>query len=64
MLTVKQIQELAGHTSLAVTERYVHLFRGSKEGAMKALEVFDRRGDILETQDRASENPLENATLQ
>ena len=60
----KQIHELAGHTSLAVTERYVHPFRGSKEGAIKALETFDGRGDIMETPDRASRNPLENATLQ
>lgn len=43
------IQQLAGHSSYATTSRYVHLFVGAKESAIKLLEPQAAVGDILET---------------
>jgi site-specific recombinase XerD len=42
------IQQLAGHSSYSTTSRYVHLFEGAKESAIKLLEP-KKFGDILET---------------
>ena len=47
----KAIQELAGHSTLAMTMRYMHLAKGSKEAAIAVLDQpADKRGDLLETQ--------------
>ena len=37
---VREIQELAGHQSLAVTQRYMHLVSGAKARGVAALETF------------------------
>lgn len=54
----KAIQELAGHTNLTTTYRYMHLSPAAREGAIRLLndreqdEVF---GEMLETAGRAEE---------
>ena len=53
----RAIQELAGHTDLTTTQRYMHLSPAAIEGAIRLLDssgVLPRRGDILETADRES----------
>lgn len=42
------IQQLAGHSTYSTTARYVHLFEGAKESAIRLLEG-PKFGDILET---------------
>ncbi len=42
------IQQLAGHSTYSTTARYVHLFEGAKESAIRLLEG-EEFGDILET---------------
>lgn len=42
------IQQLAGHSSYSTTARYVHLFEGAKESAIRLLEG-PKFGDMLET---------------
>ena len=42
------IQQLAGHSTYSTTARYVHLFEGAKESAIRLLEG-QSFGDILET---------------
>lgn len=42
------IQQLAGHSSYSTTARYVHLFEGAKESAIRLLEG-SKFGDMLET---------------
>jgi site-specific recombinase XerD len=37
--TCKQIQELAGHSSLLVTQRYMHLSPGATRDAIDLLEL-------------------------
>jgi integrase len=54
------IKELAGHQSLATTQRYMHLSPKAKESAVKLLEGvrFDRTpGDIMETAQGSVKNP-------
>ena len=41
-VNLKTIQELLGHHSLRVTERYLHVMPGAKEAAMSALEALDK----------------------
>ena len=51
----RAIQELAGHTDLLTTQRYMHLSPAALEGAIRLLEspgIPQNRGDILETADR------------
>ena len=51
----RAIQELAGHTDLLTTQRYMHLSPVALEGAIRLLEspgIPQNRGDILETADR------------
>ena len=43
------IQELAGHQDLSTTQRYMHLQKGIKEGAIRLLEgrpEGDNRGNV------------------
>lgn len=54
------IKELAGHQSLATTQRYMHLSPKAKENAVKLLEGvrFDRTsGEIMETAQGSVKNP-------
>ena len=46
--TAKAIQELAGHSSLTTTQRYMHLSPAHKEGAIRLLEGEDFV-EIMET---------------
>jgi integrase len=46
----RAIQELAGHTDLSTTQRYMHLSPAALEGAIQLLELGTRRGDIVETE--------------
>jgi len=53
----RAIQELAGHTDLTTTQRYMHLSPAAIEGAIRLLDspgMLPTRGDILETADRES----------
>ena len=53
----RAIQELAGHTDLATTQRYMHLSPSAIENAIRLLEEpspLETRGDIVETE--VSEN--------
>lgn len=48
----RAIQELAGHTDLATTQRYMHLSPSAIEEGIRLLETRNRSsrlGDILET---------------
>jgi len=47
--------ELAGHTRIETTMRYMHLIAGAGSRAMAALESFDRRADGELGQDRGRE---------
>ena len=50
--TIKAIQELAGHSELGTTSRYMHLSAAGRESAIKLLEQSKPeavRGDMLET---------------
>ena len=50
---VRAIQELAGHSNLSTTQRYMHLNPAAVEGAVRLLEQpspVSRFGDILETE--------------
>jgi integrase len=50
----RAIQELAGHTDLLTTQRYMHLSPAALEAAIRLLEspgIPQNRGDILETGD-------------
>ncbi|WP_248355190.1 tyrosine-type recombinase/integrase [Anaeromyxobacter oryzae] len=38
-VTARTIQELAGHTTLTVTMRYMHLSPGAKEAAIRSLDA-------------------------
>jgi site-specific recombinase XerD len=54
------IKVLAGHQSLAATQRYMHLSPRAKESAVKLLDEvrFGRTsGDILETAQGSVKNP-------
>ncbi|MCI0657648.1 MAG: tyrosine-type recombinase/integrase [Acidobacteria bacterium] len=49
---VRAIQELAGHSNLSTTQRYMHLSPAAVEGAVRLLEQpspVSTHGDILET---------------
>jgi site-specific recombinase XerD len=51
---VRAIQELAGHSYLSTTQRYMHLSPATVEGAVGLLQQpspVSRFGDILETED-------------
>jgi site-specific recombinase XerD len=53
----KAIQELAGHSNLTTTYRYMHLSPAAREGAIRLLNVREdglHLGEIVET-DRAAE---------
>ena len=48
----RAIQELAGHTNLSTTQRYMHLSPAAIEGAIRLLDrpsLDLKRGDIVET---------------
>jgi integrase len=50
----KAIQELAGHSNLATTYRYMHLSPAAREGAIRLLNSRDQAevfGEIVETAD-------------
>ena len=50
----RAIQELAGHSDLRTTQRYMHLSPSAVENAIRLLEsprVIPSSGDILETGD-------------
>jgi integrase len=50
----KAIQELAGHSALSTTQRYMHLSPGAMEGAIRLLDQPAPTygvGDILDTAD-------------
>jgi hypothetical protein len=50
---VRAIQELAGHSNLSTTQRYMHLSPAAIEGAVRLLEQpspVSGFGDILETE--------------
>jgi integrase len=40
-VTARNIMELAGHTNLTTTLRYMHVVSGATDRAMEALEAFD-----------------------
>jgi len=49
----RAIQELAGHSSLSTTQRYMHLSPAAIEGAIRLLEepgMIPGLGDIVETE--------------
>ncbi len=49
---VRAIQELAGHSNLSTTQRYMHLSPAAVEGAVRLLEQpspVSGLGDIMET---------------
>ena len=51
----RAIQELAGHTDLATTQRYMHLSPAALDAAIRLLDQtspLPATGDILETGDR------------
>jgi len=53
----RAIQELAGHTDLTTTQRYMHLSPSAVEEGIRMLETGRRiapRGDIVETADTGS----------
>jgi site-specific recombinase XerD len=45
----RAIQELAGHTELTMTQRYMHLSPAALDAAIRLLDVPHPRGDMLET---------------
>jgi len=50
----RAIQELAGHSTVLTTQRYMHLSPAAIEAAIRLLEQpvpAQVRGDILETED-------------
>jgi site-specific recombinase XerD len=50
---VRAIQELAGHSNLSTTQRYMHLSPAAVEGAVRLLEQpspVSRLGDMMETE--------------
>jgi len=56
----KAIQELAGHTDLTTTMRYMHLAPGSLAAAVKLLEsrpTDPEHGNMAETKAANSPNP-------
>jgi site-specific recombinase XerD len=54
---VRAIQELAGHSDLGMTQRYMHLSPAALHDAIRLLDgpsVEKNRGDILETEKAAA----------
>ncbi|NVB41936.1 hypothetical protein G6O69_29165 [Pseudenhygromyxa sp. WMMC2535] len=50
---VREFMELAGHQSLGVTQRYMHLVSGAREEGVAALEAFyESRATIAPPPDR------------
>lgn len=56
----RAIQELAGHTDLTTTQRYMHLSPAATEDAIRLLDgrqsgvvLADNLGDILDTREEA-----------
>jgi len=59
------IQELAGHTSLTTTMRYMHLSPSEKDRAIRLLDEgrkADGNGDIMETGLEKSKSPIPSGT--
>ena len=55
----KAIQELAGHSDLVTTQRYMHLSPAAVESAIRLLDsppVRSSLGDILETETATAKN--------
>jgi integrase len=55
---VRAIQELAGHSDLAMTQRYMHLSPAALEDAIRLLDrtLGEKRGDILAISKLDAEN--------
>jgi hypothetical protein len=57
----RAIQELAGHTELSATQRYIHLSPAAIEGAIRLLDhpkPAHGFGHMLETEDRSNGKSL------
>jgi integrase len=54
----KVLAELMGHEDIAVTNRYMHLTRGAKEEAIRALEAGSRNGAEMALAGTPGKNPV------
>ena len=53
----KVLAELMGHEDIAVTNRYMHLTRGAKEEAIRALEAGSQNGAEKALAGTSGKNP-------